>query len=52
MLYDFLSRRKTCLSTAWKNRLQGLLVGLAIAAISIAIILSVLLTSKLSRNGN
>ena len=42
--------QKSCLSPEWKNRLQGLSVGLGVAAISTAIILSVLLTSKLSLN--
>jgi hypothetical protein len=43
----FLFTRKSGLSPTWKNRLQGLLVGLAVAAIAICIILGVLLTSKL-----
>ena len=47
----FLSLRKSCLSPVWKNRLQGLLIGLAIATVSVGIILAVFLTSRLSLDG-
>lgn len=44
----FLCLRKSSLSAAWKTRLQGLLVGLAVAAIAVGITLAVFLTSNLS----
>lgn len=48
---DFLLSRKSSLSPVWKNRLQGLLVGLAVAAVAVGIVLAVLLTSRLSSDG-
>ena len=42
-----LFRRKKCLTPTWKNRLQGLLVGLLVAAIATGITVAVFLTSKL-----